>query len=147
MQGRDSHVEDTNGTKSTRVPLSHVALHSGLHGICKFSDDWNGPCRAGEMPFLVPVHGLLEDKEGGDDGEGGVKPSNLVGGGSEEGGDGDVNERGGRGGGVGDGRGIMAEEGRHVNDRYERKPDKNDGDLCTPSSALIGSKKSVDSSM
>ena len=53
------------------------------------------------MLFLVPVHGLLEDKEGGDDGNGGVEPSSLVGSRGEERGDGDVNERregGGRAG-------------------------------------------------
>lgn len=83
-QGRDSHVEYANGTESTRVPLSHVALHGRLHGIRKFSDEWNGPCRAGEMLLLVPVHGLFEDEEGGDEGDGGVKPSCLVGGEGEK---------------------------------------------------------------
>lgn len=112
-QGRDLHVEYANGTKSSRVPLSHVALHSGFHRIGKFSDDWNGPCRAWEMFFLVPVHRLLEDEKGGDDGKGGVKPSCLVGGGEEERGNGNVNEGGGGGGRTWDGGGIMAKEGRH----------------------------------
>ena len=75
----DPHIEYTNGTKSTRVPLSHVALHGGFHGIREFTDEWNGPCRAREMFFLVPVHGLLEDKEGDDEGEGGVEPSCAAG--------------------------------------------------------------------
>ena len=122
MQGRDLHVEYANGTKSPRIPLSHVALHGGFHRIGEFPDDWNGPCRAGEMLFLVPVHGLLEDEEGGDNGEGGVKPSYLVRGREEERGDGDVKERGGGGGGgTWYGRGVMAKEGRHDRGGWEEK--------------------------
>lgn len=112
-QGRDSHVEYANGTKSPRVPLGHVAFHSGFHRIGKFSDDWNGPCRAWEMLFLVPVHRLLEDEESSDDGEGSVKPSCLVGGREEKRRDGNVNKGGGGGGRTWDGRGVMAKEGRH----------------------------------
>lgn len=111
-QGRDSHVEYANGAKSTRVPLSHVALHGRLHGIRELPDDRNSPCRAGEMFLLVPVHGLLEDEKGGHESEGGEEPGGLAGGEEEKRRDRGVQRKGG-GGRSGHGRRVMAEEGCH----------------------------------
>lgn len=140
---RDSHVEYANNTKSPRVPLSHVAFHGGFHRISEFSNDWDGPWGAGEMLFLVPVHGLLEDEECGDDSEGGVKPSCLVGGRKKERRDGDVSEGGGDGGGTRDRGGIVAKEGRHDGGCSKAKLRSNSKLIRLPR-ALIGYKKSVE---
>ena len=55
-----SHVEHTNGTEGPRIPLFFVTLHSGIHRIRKFPDDWYSPLRAREMTFFISVHCLFD---------------------------------------------------------------------------------------
>ena len=70
-KGEHVHVEDTDGTKGTRIPLGHVALHGWLHRVCKLADDRDSPCCTREVTFLIPINRLLEDEQRDDDGGGG----------------------------------------------------------------------------
>jgi hypothetical protein len=69
------HIKDADGTEIPETPLLYVTLHGGMEGIGEFTDDGDGPRRTGQMTLFVSVHGLLEDEQGDDDGEGRVKPS------------------------------------------------------------------------
>ena len=98
-KGKHVHVEDTDGTKGTRIPLGHVALHGWLHRVCKLADDRDSPCRTWEVTFLIPINRLLEDEQRSDDSDGCVEPCYCPRGRRKDGGDGDVVERLGCGGG------------------------------------------------
>lgn len=68
------HVENTNGTQSTGVPLFHIPFHRGLHWIGKFADEGNSPLVSGQVLLLLSIYGLLEDKERNENSSGGAKP-------------------------------------------------------------------------
>ena len=96
------HVEDANGTESTRVPLFLVVFEGGVQRICELANDGDSPGSTGEMTLLVAIDSLLEGEEGEDDGGGGVEPcGGAFAGEVEEGGAGDAEE--GRAGGGGEG--------------------------------------------
>ena len=108
-----SHVEDTDGGERTRVPLLHVALHRWLHRVGELANDGDGPFVTGKMGLLVAIHGLLEDEEGGNNGDGGPKPCCCLWGYGEERGNGNVARSVGGVGGDGCGGRAFSEHGRH----------------------------------
>ncbi len=54
------HIKDTDGTKSTRIPLLHVTLHGVLHRVGELADNRYRPFIARQMSLLVSVDGLLQ---------------------------------------------------------------------------------------
>lgn len=121
------HVEDTDGTQGTRLPLLHVAFHGRLHRVCKLADDGDGPGRPGQVTFLVSIDGLLEDEQGGDYSERGVKPCCGPCRRGKDRGDGDVVERQGGGGGHGGLGGVVLVGGHRRGTRRRKDLDVGGG--------------------
>lgn len=61
-RSRDSLVEDRDCRQGVR-PGQMIFFHSRVDGVCKASDDGDGPCRSGQMLLLHTVRDLLQSQQ------------------------------------------------------------------------------------
>ena len=61
---RDSHIKHTRHAQRPARPLTLIPLQPGIHRILEFTDDRDGPFRAGEVGFFGSVDDL---QSGGED--------------------------------------------------------------------------------